>query len=100
MINSHPAKDIQGTSSSLLKDKTICMCLTGSVAVVTAPGIARELMRHGANVICVMSKEATDLIQPELMHWSTGNPVITQLTGEIEHVALAGYVQIKKGWRI
>jgi phosphopantothenoylcysteine decarboxylase/phosphopantothenate--cysteine ligase len=86
----HPALDIQGTSSNKLEGKTICMCLTGSVAVVTAPGIARDLMRNGANVICVMSKEACDLIQPELLEWATGNKVITELTGAIEHIAIAG----------
>ena len=52
--------------------------------------IARELMRLGAEVITVMSKAATELINPSLMHWATGNPVITKLTGAVEHVFLAG----------
>jgi len=66
------------------------MCLTGSVAVINAPIIARELMRLGADVVSVMSKAATELIKPTLMHWATGNPVITHLTGSVEHVFLAG----------
>lgn len=93
----HPSKDIQGSVSQVLHGKTICMCLTGSVAVVTAPGIARELIRHGAEVICVMSKEACNLIQPALLEWATGNKVITELTGAIEHVALAGERPNQKG---
>jgi phosphopantothenoylcysteine decarboxylase/phosphopantothenate--cysteine ligase len=95
--NSHPAKDIQGSIDQQLKGKKICLCLTGSVAVVTAPGIARELMRHGAEIITVMSKKACELIQPELLQWATGNSVITNITGNIEHVAIAGERPNKKG---
>lgn len=97
MQSNHPTKDIQGSLSNKLQGKTICMCLTGSVAVVNAPGIARELMRHGAEVICVMSNAATKLIQPDLLQWATGNPVITELTGDIEHVAIAGERPNKAG---
>ncbi len=87
----HPSKDIIETKGTILRGKTICMCLTGSVAIVNAPIIARELMRLGAEVITVLSKAATALIDPSLMHWATGNPVIVKLTGEVEHVLLAGY---------
>jgi len=86
----HPSKDIIESKGTILRGKTICMCLTGSVAVINAPIIARELMRLGADVVSVMSKAATELIKPTLMHWATGNPVITHLTGSVEHVFLAG----------
>jgi phosphopantothenoylcysteine decarboxylase/phosphopantothenate--cysteine ligase len=86
----HPSKDIMESKGTILRGKTICMCLTGSVAVITAPIIARELMRLGAEVITVMSHSATELIHPSLMHWATGNPTITKLTGAVEHVYLAG----------
>ena len=86
----HPSKDILESKGTILKGKTICMCLTGSVAVITSPIVARELMRLGAEVICVMSKAATELINPALMEWATGNKVITKLTGAVEHVYLAG----------
>ncbi len=90
MSYEHPSKDIIESKGRILRGKTICMCLTGSVAVISAPIIARELMRLGAEVICVMSKAATELISPALMHWATGNPVISKLTGAVEHVYLAG----------
>jgi phosphopantothenoylcysteine synthetase/decarboxylase len=77
----HPSKDITASTSTILKGKTICMCLTGSVAVMTAPIIAREFMRLGAEVVCVMTKAAMQLVDPALMHWATGNPCITSLTG-------------------
>ncbi|MFX0071844.1 MAG: bifunctional phosphopantothenoylcysteine decarboxylase/phosphopantothenate--cysteine ligase CoaBC [Candidatus Hermodarchaeota archaeon] len=90
MMYKHPSKDILESKGTILRGKTICMCLTGSVAVVTAPIIARELMRLGAEVMCVMTKAATELITPTLMHWATGNPVVSHLTGAVEHVYLAG----------
>ncbi|MFX1391401.1 MAG: bifunctional phosphopantothenoylcysteine decarboxylase/phosphopantothenate--cysteine ligase CoaBC [Promethearchaeota archaeon] len=86
----HPSKDIVESKGTILRGKTICMCLTGSVAVISSPIVARELMRLGAEVICVMSKAATELINPALMEWATGNKVITNLTGAVEHVYLAG----------
>jgi phosphopantothenoylcysteine decarboxylase/phosphopantothenate--cysteine ligase len=86
----HPSKDIVESKGTILRGKTICMCLTGSVAIINSPIVARELMRLGAEVICVMSKAATELINPALMEWATGNKVITKLTGAVEHVYLAG----------
>ena len=90
MPEKHPSKDIMETRGTILRGKTIALCLTGSVAVISAPIIARELMRLGAEVIAVMSKAATELVNPPLMHWATGNPVITHLSGAVEHIYLAG----------
>ncbi|MFX1311726.1 MAG: bifunctional phosphopantothenoylcysteine decarboxylase/phosphopantothenate--cysteine ligase CoaBC, partial [Promethearchaeota archaeon] len=86
----HPSKDIVESKGTILRGKTICICLTGSVALYLSPTIARELMRLGAEVICVMSESAAKLIHPSLMEWATGNKVITKLTGAVEHVYLAG----------
>jgi phosphopantothenoylcysteine decarboxylase/phosphopantothenate--cysteine ligase len=89
-LNIHPSKDIIGTLGNELKGKKIVLCITGSVAAVQSPDIARSLMRHYAEVFTVMSQMAQKIIHPYLMEWATGNPVITELTGQIEHVALAG----------
>ena len=86
----HPSKDIVGSKSSLLKDRRVALCITGSVAAVKCPEVARELMRHGAEVYTVMSAMAQKIIHPYLMEWATGNHVVTELTGKIEHVMLAG----------
>src|SRR3989475_8007084 len=48
-------------------------------------------MRHGADVICVVSKAATNLIKPSYFKWATGNEVITKLTGDLEHIKVADY---------
>jgi len=89
-LTNHPSKDITGTKGSELKEKKIVLCITGSVAAVRSSEIARELMRHGAEVFAVMSQMAQRIVHPYLMEWATGNPVVTELTGKIEHVALTG----------
>jgi len=86
----HPSKDIIGSKSRLLKGRKIALCITGSVAAVKCPEIARELMRQGAEVYTVMSAMAQKIIHPYLMEWATGNQVVTELTGKIEHVMLVG----------
>jgi phosphopantothenoylcysteine decarboxylase / phosphopantothenate---cysteine ligase len=90
LLPEHPSKDIIGTKGTELKGKRIVLCITGSVAAAESPEIARTLMRHGAEVFAVMSTMAQKIIHPYLMEWATGNSVVTDLTGKIEHVALAG----------
>lgn len=89
-MSTHPSKHIIGTEGKELKGKRIVLCVTGSVAAVQSPEIARALMRRGADVFAVMSPMAGKIIHPYLMEWATGNEVITELTGKIEHVALVG----------
>ena len=89
-MSTHPSKDIVGTKGDELKGKRIVLCITGSVAAVQCPEIARTLMRHGAEVVAVMTPMTQKIIHPYLMEWATGNAVITELTGKIEHVALVG----------
>lgn len=74
----------------MLKGRKVALCVTGSVAAVESSEIARELMRHGAEVYVVMSSMAQKIIHPYLMEWATGNSVVTELTGKIEHVRLTG----------
>lgn len=94
-MSTHPSKNIIGTEGKELKGKSIVLCVTGSVAAVQSPEIARALMRHGAEVSAVMSPMAQKIIHPYLMEWATGNTVITELTGKIEHVALIGEHSLK-----
>jgi len=89
-METHTSKDIVETLGTELRGKFVVLCVTGSVAAVQSSEIARLLMRHGAEVVTVFSDAAQEIIHPYLMEWATGNPVITNLTGKIEHVALAG----------
>jgi phosphopantothenoylcysteine decarboxylase/phosphopantothenate--cysteine ligase len=86
----HTSKEIIGTKSHELEGKKIILCITGSVAAIKSTEVARELMRRGADVYAVMTKAAQQIIHPDMVEWATGNPVITELTGQIEHVSYAG----------
>ena len=90
MFDKHPSKTITGSENDILKGKRIALCISGSVAAVEAPIIARQLMRLGAEVYGVMTPAASKIINPHLITWATGNEVVTELTGKIEHVSLAG----------
>jgi len=85
-----PLKDIKSSRGRELEGRTVILCVTGSVASIEVPSLARELMRHGAEVNAVMSEAAEKLVRPETLEWATGNPVVRRLTGKTEHVRLAG----------
>ncbi len=68
----------------------IVLAVCGSVAAIEAPKIARELIRNGIDVECVMTKSARRIIHPYVLHWASGKRVITGLTGDVEHVKLCG----------
>jgi phosphopantothenoylcysteine decarboxylase / phosphopantothenate---cysteine ligase len=88
----HPSKDILGTEGSELEGKKIVLCITGSIAAYRAIDLARLLMRHGADVHAVMTEStASMLLNPQIMKWATGNDVVTNLTGNLEHIILADY---------
>jgi phosphopantothenoylcysteine decarboxylase/phosphopantothenate--cysteine ligase len=77
-------------TSSSLESKTIVLGITGSIAAVRCVELARELRRHGASVHAVMTQAAQKIIHPEAMCYATGNPVITEITGGVEHVEFCG----------
>src|SRR5487761_1056354 len=81
-------KDITGTLGNELSAKRIALCVTASVSITEAPRIARLLMRHGAEVIPVLTPKAAEFVSPMIFEWSTGNAPITKLTGKVEHVEL------------
>lgn len=86
----HHVKLIYATKSRKLVGKKIVLAIPGSIAAVECVKLARELIRHGAEVHAVMSENATKIIHPYAMEFATGNPVVTEITGFIEHVELAG----------
>src|SRR5918999_3978257 len=88
----HPSKDILGTQGKQLEGKKIVLCITGSVAAYRAIDLARLLMKHSADVHAVMTESsASMLLNPEIMKWATGNDVVSNLTGNLEHIMLADY---------
>src|SRR2546425_3323749 len=85
---SHLSKDITSSKGRELAGKKIALLVTSSVASFKAPEIARELMRHGADVHPVTSPFTEKMIGADLLEWATGNPVVTHLTGNLKHMGL------------
>lgn len=83
-------KSIKGTKSNVLAGKGIVLGVTGSIAAVESVKLSRELMRHGAEVYVVMSPDAKKIIHPYSLEFATGNSVVEEITGKIEHVSYAG----------
>jgi len=80
------AKEL-AVKSTRLAGRRIALCLTGSVACILAPRLARELRRLGAEVTCFMTRGAVEYgVSPRVMEWATGRSVVTGLTGMAEHI--------------
>jgi len=89
----HPADEIRGIKTKKLFKKRIILAVTGSIAAVETIKLARELIRHGADVYPVMSPSATKIIHPDSLWFATGNKPIVELTGATEHVSFCGKVK-------
>ena len=64
----------------------IVLCVTGSVAAVETVKLAREFRRQGHSVKAFMTQEATKIIHPNALEFATGQEVVLELTGKIEHL--------------
>ncbi len=65
-----------------LDGQTIILGVTGSIAAYKAADIASELTKLGAEVHCVMTKEATQIIAPLTLQVLSRNPVGVDLWDE------------------
>ncbi len=86
----HPTLWIEENRSSSLVGKTIVLGVTGSIGAVRVVELARELIRNGAKVHAVMTDAARHILHPDALHYATGNSVITELGGRVEHVEFCG----------
>ncbi|MGH9924266.1 MAG: bifunctional phosphopantothenoylcysteine decarboxylase/phosphopantothenate--cysteine ligase CoaBC [Nitrososphaeraceae archaeon] len=85
-----PTRDIYCTEGEELVGTRIVLCVTGSVAAYKAIDVARLMVKHGAEVYAVMSHGTSRIfLSQEMMKWATGNDVVTELTGNLEHISLA-----------
>lgn len=88
----HPAEHLRGSKSDKLKGRKIVLGVTGSIAAVESVKLCRELIRHGAEVHVVMSRDAQTIIHPWAMEFASGRPVTTEIDGRVQHVSLCGDV--------
>lgn len=80
--------------ASVLENRTIILGVTGSIAAYKAADITSRLTERGASVFPVMTKSATELIQPITLQTLARNPAAYDLWKEGEgwqpgHIDLA-----------
>lgn len=78
----------------MLEGVHVALCVTGSIAAVKTVELAHELRRRGATVRAVMTDSAQGIIHPWAVEFATEQPVVTEITGSVEHVELCG----NDGW--
>lgn len=81
---------ISGTAGDSLRNKTVVVAVSGSIAAVRVVDLVRDLIRRGADVHCVMSGAAQQILHPYALEYASANPVITEITGRVEHVEFCG----------
>lgn len=70
-----------------LAGKRIALMITGGIAAMRAPLLARALRRQGADVVAFVSEEGLRYTTIDTLEWSTVNPVVTRLTAAAEHLS-------------
>lgn len=78
----------------MLDGVNVALGVSGSIAAVKTVELAHELRRQGAEVRAVMTDAARGIVHPWALEFATDRPVVTEITGSVEHVELCGY----DGW--
>jgi phosphopantothenoylcysteine decarboxylase/phosphopantothenate--cysteine ligase len=78
----------------MLDGVNVALGVSGSIAAVKTVELAHELRRQGAEVRAVTTSAAESIIHPWALEYATENPVVTEITGSVEHVELCG----REGW--
>lgn len=78
----------------MLKEKTIVLAVSGSIAAYKIPNLARMLKKEGADVQVLMTRNAAQFITPVTFESLTGNKCLIDTFDRnfkysVEHVALA-----------
>ena len=78
----------------MLKGKTVLLAVTGGIACYKSAGLASALVKRGANVHVLMTRNATEFIGPHTFESLTGNRVSVDTFDrnypfQVEHIALA-----------
>lgn len=84
-------RDIEGSDSSHLRDKTVVLAISASVAALESHRLARALMRHGARVHIFLTPSAEEMVSRTALEWATGSPIVARLTSRCEHLEFFGH---------
>jgi len=74
-------------ASERLAGRRIALLVTGGIAAMKTPEVARGLRRHGASVTAFASEDALRYVAREALEWATLGPVVTGLTWQAEHLS-------------
>lgn len=85
---------MEGENEPMMDNVNVALGVSGSIAAVKTVELAHELRRRGATVRAVMTESARGIVHPWALEFATENPVVTDITGKIEHVDLCG----RDGW--
>jgi phosphopantothenoylcysteine decarboxylase / phosphopantothenate---cysteine ligase len=69
-----------------LKGRYIGLCVTGGIAAIETPKIARMLRRYGAEVTAYVTPNANKFIGKASLEWATEKAVVEELSGLAEHI--------------
>ena len=69
-----------------LAGKNIALLISGGIAAMRAPLIARHLRRYGASITAYVSKDALNYTTKMALEWATLSPVVSDLTSASEHL--------------
>ena len=87
------------TMEKKLKNNTVVLGVTGSIAAYKIANLASSLVKKGANVHVIMTKNATNFINPITFETLTGNKCLVDTFDRnfefsVEHVSLAKQADI------
>jgi phosphopantothenoylcysteine decarboxylase / phosphopantothenate---cysteine ligase len=74
-------------ASDRLVGRHVALMVTGGIAAMKTPEVARGLRRHGAGVMAFASEDALRYVAREALEWATLGPVVTGLTWAAEHLS-------------
>jgi phosphopantothenoylcysteine decarboxylase len=66
-------------SSPVVKQRAICVCVTGGVAAYKIAGVVSALAQRGDNITVMLTANAQRFIGESTFHALSGNPVITSV---------------------
>jgi len=83
----------------MLKDKKIILGITGGIAAYKAAELTRALVKKGAQVKVIMTRNAQEFITPLTLQTLSNNPVYTEMFALVEnsgigHISLADFAEL------
>lgn len=70
-----------------LEGARVALLVTGGIAAMKAPLVARALRRQGAEVTAFATTEALRYVAREALAWSCTRPVVVELSADAEHLS-------------